>query len=238
MKTIFTLIASVLLSVSLSAAEVRPGGTVMVKSGDNSKIRVVLDGKTFEPNDDAVIITGLSNGQHSIAVYKQRAGFFNQRTRFDMVYNNSLNVSRRSNYEISVGRNNRVQVQETRGNGNVYNDRQYDYNDGQWGGDDDGGRYNTSLNSRDFDRLLQTIDKEWLESNKVKSATQVVKSNALSTAQVIQLMQLFSFENNKLEVARQAYRNTVDKRNYDEVIDMLTFPAHREELERYLRTNR
>ena len=92
------------------------------------------------------------------------------------------------------------------------------------------------MNDREFKHTLEAIDKEWLESNKLKSASQIVKSNSLTTAQVEQVLMLFSFENNKLEIAKQAYMNTVDKRNYSRLYDVFSFNSSKAELERYIRS--
>ena len=240
------------MSVSLFATEAKPTGSVLVKSSDNSKIRVVLDGRQFEPNDDAVIITGLNQGSHSVTVYKQRAGMFrNSSSRYDVIYNGSLNVKRRTEHQITISRNNKVSFTETRtaGRGNQY-DNQYDYNNGQWGGNSNDNQWDdqydgygnggvaAGMDSREFDQVLRAIDKEWLEGNKIKSATHIARNNALSVSQVKQLVQLFTFENNKLELAKQAYQNTVDKRNYYVISDLLTFGASKAELETYIRNYR
>ena len=245
MKTIFTLLASALFSVSSFATEVKPSGSIFVKSADNSKIRVVLDGKQFEPNGDAVIISGITQGFHNVIVYKQRGnGVFKQRsTRFEMIYNGSVDVKRRTNHNIMISRNNQVTINEARDDNRGHQGNRYDYNDGygnndRWDDEDYSAGYKSSMSSRDFERVLLSIDKEWLEGNKIKSATQVVRSNALTVSQVKQLVQLFTFENNKLELAKQAYQNTVDKRNYYMVADLLTFNANKAELERYIRSYR
>jgi len=86
--------------------------------------------------------------------------------------------------------------------------------------------------------VLKQIDKEWLESNKLKSALQIVKANTVSAAQVKELLLLFSFENNKLELAKQAYASTVDKKNYDMVFDVFSFSNSKTELSRYIRNYR
>ena len=90
------------------------------------------------------------------------------------------------------------------------------------------------MNDREFKSVLQAIEKEWLESNKFKSASQIVKSNSLSTAQVEQILLLFSFENNKLELAKQAYANTVDKGNYSMLFDLFSLSSSKTELQRYI----
>jgi hypothetical protein len=104
----------------------------------------------------------------------------------------------------------------------------YDANEGYIGG----------MSDREFNNVIQSIDKEWLETNKLKSASQVVKTNHLTTAQVKQMLLLFSFETNKLELAKQAYTNTVDKRNYSMVNDVFSYSASKKELDRYIRNNR
>jgi hypothetical protein len=91
------------------------------------------------------------------------------------------------------------------------------------------------MEDREFKQVLQSIDKEWLETNKLKSATQIVRSNSLTSAQVKQLVLMFSFESNKLELAKQAYQNTVDKKNYYIINDAFSFSGSKDELARYIR---
>jgi hypothetical protein len=52
------------------------------------------------------------------------------------------------------------------------------------------------------------------------------------------MMLLFTFEDNKLEVAKYAYRKTVDNRNYVMVNDAFTFSSSRDELAKYIRSLR
>ena len=94
------------------------------------------------------------------------------------------------------------------------------------------------MNDREFKDVLKSIEKEWLESNKLKSASQVVKTNNVTTAQVEQILLMFSFENNRLELAKQAYASTVDKRNYSRLFDVFSFNSSKVELERYIPRNR
>jgi len=251
MKTIFTLLASTLFSASVFAADIRPSGSVTIKSSENSRISVVMDGKRFEPNSNAIVISGLTEGLHNVQVYRQRSsGSFSMRSgRTEVIYTGSLNVKKRTSLSVTISSNGRAVLKETRMIANPRNSgNEFDYGSGaQWGGNDNGGQwddygnseaYNSGMSSRDFDRILQTIDKEWLEGNKLKSATQVVRANSLSVAQVSELVRLFTFENNKLELAKQAYQNTVDKRNYYLISDLLTFNANKADLEKYIRNYR
>lgn len=241
MKTIFTLFASLFMSVAVFAA--KNNSILTIKSADQSDISVVLDGKRFEPNDNGIMIQGLERGSHDIKVYRERNnGAFNVfGKRYELVYNTSISIRNNTHLFITVERNGRISMMENKiRKGYVQNDdRGYDYGrDGKWGDYDRHEAYTRGMNDREFNDVLKQIDKEWLESNKLKSALQIVKNNSISAAQVKEMLLLFSFENNKLELAKQAYASTVDKKNYDLVFDVFSFNNSKAELERYIRNYR
>jgi hypothetical protein len=246
MKTFFTLLTSLLMSIAVFAAP-RPQSILTIKSADNADIRIVLDGKRFEPNDNAIMFRGIEDGYHTLKVFKQRnSGFFNMSgKRYELVYNTSVNIKRRTHLFITIERNGRISMQENKlkrdwarqdrdwDNGNYGKGYDFDH-EGQWGEYDRHEGHIRGMNDREFRDVLQSIEKEWLESNKLKSASQIARTNNLTTAQVEQVLLLFSFENNKLELAKQAYANTVDKRNYTMLFDVFSFNSSKLELERYI----
>jgi len=234
------------MSISVFAADAKPKSMLSVRSAGNEDIRVVLDGKRFEPNDNALIIQNLESGSHSIKVYRQRStGYYTiLGKRYELLYNTMINIRNKTHVLISIDRNGRTTMQESslrngRGNNDWYDGRDYNYDrDGQWGDYDSNNGYARAMDSREFSRVLQSMDKEWRESNKIKSATQVAKANNLSTSQVVQLMQLFNMEEYKLELAKVAYANTIDKQNYSRVSDLLSFSSSKTELSRFIRNSR
>jgi hypothetical protein len=255
MKRISTLFASLILSVAVFAAP-KPKNSLTIRSVDNSEIRVIVDGRRFEPNDNAIRITGLETGTHRVKIYKGknngRFGTFG--SRYEVVFNGPVAVKQRSNLNIVIDHLGRITLNDSRkSSGWGYSDRDrggdfdfekghrsgdYDLDRGGWGDYDQHEGYRSGMNDREFRQVLESIDREWLESNKLKSATHIVSNNQLTAAQVKEIAQLFSFENNKLEVAKKAYVNTVDKRNYDMVMDVLSFNNSKEELARFIRNIR
>lgn len=246
MKTIFTLLTSLFMSISVFAADAKPKSMLSVRSAGNEDIRVVLDGKRFEPNDNALIIQNLESGSHSIKVYRQRStGYYTiLGKRYELLYNTTINIRNKTHVLISIDRNGRTTMQESslrngRGNNDWYDGRDYNYDrDGQWGDYDTNNGYARAMDSREFSRVLQSMEREWRESNKIKSATQIAKANNLSTSQVVQLVQLFNMEEYKLELAKVAYANTIDKQNYSRVSDLLSFSSSKTELSRFIRNSR
>jgi hypothetical protein len=243
MKTIFTLLASLTLSVSLFAADARPKSALAVKSLDKNDILVVVDGRSFNPGLSSLMIKGMDAGDHTISVYREK----DSRGFPEMIYNTTLEVKPKTLVSISIDCFGQASLDETRIRGNAYADEKgcYDIsegdNSGKLGDYDSHYAYTSnasSMSDRQFSQLLQSISKEWLESNKLKSATHIVSINNLTAAQVKQLVQLFSFETNQLELAKQAYTTTVDKENYFVVSDVFSFNGSKLELARYIRNFR
>jgi len=240
MKTIFTLLASLIISVSLFAADAKPKSVLSVKSLDKNDILVVLDGLRFEPGFSSLMISGLNAGDHIVKVYREK----DNRSFPEMIYSSSVEVKPRTLLNITIDCFGAASIDETRIHGSSYENEKgcYDISEGNSSGKL--GDYDThyaytsspsSMSDRQFSQLLQSISKEWLETNKLKSATHIVNTNNLTSAQVKQLILLFSFEPNRLELAKQAYATTVDKENYSMINDLFCFSGSKLELARYIR---
>ena len=65
-----------------------------------------------------------------------------------------------------------------------------------------------------------------------------VANNYVSSSQVKELMQLFNFENNKLDLAKFCYRFATDKENFYSVADELQYTSSKNELMRFIQQNR
>ena len=63
----------------------------------------------------------------------------------------------------------------------------------------------------------------------------MIDRNQFLSDQVKHMMQLFSFENARLDLAKYAYGNTSDQRNYFVVYDALSYSSSKEQLAQYLK---
>lgn len=86
----------------------------------------------------------------------------------------------------------------------------------------------------DFARAKASIDKAGFAETKMTIAKQVASANCLLTRQVIDVMDLFSFESDKLEFAKFAYERTYDLGNYYKVNDAFKFSGSIDELSKYI----
>ncbi|CAN5583259.1 hypothetical protein BH11BAC2_BH11BAC2_13220 [soil metagenome] len=85
-----------------------------------------------------------------------------------------------------------------------------------------------------FESLKATIASKSFESTRLNIAKQVISNNLVSTRQVAELMDLMTFETTKLELAKFAYRYTVDPSNYYLTYNQFTFESSIHELSQYI----
>lgn len=84
-----------------------------------------------------------------------------------------------------------------------------------------------------FENLMNVVRNQSFDSSKLKIAKQAISTNNVNAGQVLQLMNLLTFESYKLDLAKFAYRYTVDKQNYFILYDGLTFQSSINELGTY-----
>jgi hypothetical protein len=93
------------------------------------------------------------------------------------------------------------------------------------------------MNSTNFMDAKKTIEEGSFDDTKLSTAKSIVTSNCLSTDQVIQICNLFSFEENKLTFAQFAYAYTTDPKNYFKVNNVFSFSTSKEELNSFIQGN-
>ena len=137
------------------------------------------------------------------------------------------------NVSLNVGGNGNV-LQETTsttttttiGNSgsNVYVMEGYDGNIGcEW-----------PMDNADFAEALETIKSKSFDDAKVSIAKQIIRSNCMFSDQVRDLVNLISFDDNKLELAKFAYGYTYDIGNYFKVSQAFDFDSSINELNDYI----
>ncbi len=237
MKKIFTLLLSSLFSLSLFAFN---GSRLSISTVTNNMNLVFeVDGRKVAMSKNSITLSNLSEGRHTVKIYREvkRNGFgIGLGKRQDVIYNSTVVIRRGFHTDITVNRFGKVFVDERRidRNDDWYFDDE-DYFDDDW---DRGPDFRNVMAAPEFERVKESLRKEWFEANRLKSAKFIVDQNNLTAMQVKELMLLFSFENNKLDIAKYAYRKTVDKRNYYLANEALTFSSSKDELARFIRDSR
>ncbi|RYE00841.1 MAG: DUF4476 domain-containing protein [Sphingobacteriales bacterium] len=130
------------------------------------------------------------------------------------------------------------------GSGGGNNNGSYGGNGGYGNGGNNGGYnggYNGAgavMNAASFTALLQQLRNENFANTRMTIAKDALSSNRVNVAQVKQLMQQFSFDNDRLELAKAAYPRTTDKNNYFQLSDAFEFSSSKEALSTWVRNQR
>jgi len=232
MKTISTLFISSLLTISAFAADFRPTASLTVKSADRSPIIVIVDGKCFDIGSNAIMISNLEPTYHDVKVYQQSYSgnvVFGRKDR-DILFSSSVLLKPRTSLLIAIDDCGAITMNETRTRtrdfGDTWNPGRNDYH---FKPDN---VYSKAIDNNEFDRVLWAISKENFETNRMTSAEQIIGGNYFTTAQLRQLLGLFNFEGNKLQLAKLGYDRVIDQGNYYSLSDMFGFNSSRDELAR------
>lgn len=236
MKKFFTLFFASLFSLSLLAFE---GSRLSISSlATSAEMKIEVDGRKFTMKNNSITLSYLAEGYHQVKIFREKKGKGFAFGRNDViVYSNSVFLKRGFHLDITVNRFGKVLLDERRidRDDDWYQDED-DYYDNGNGGWNDG--YGNVMNGREFEVLKESLRKEWFEANRLISVRFIIDKNNFTTQQVKEFMLLFTFEKNRLEIARYAYSKTVDKKNYYLVNEALTFSSSKDELARFIRNSK
>jgi hypothetical protein len=90
------------------------------------------------------------------------------------------------------------------------------------------------MSSTDFNNSLNSIQGRSFEDTKITMAKQLLRSNCLTTAQIKKMLQGFTFEQSKLDLAKAAYSRCIDQQNYSQINDLFTFEASIDDLNSFI----
>jgi hypothetical protein len=97
------------------------------------------------------------------------------------------------------------------------------------------GPYSHGMNPRDYEDACQMISNESFDNTKLTLAKQIVSANPMSASQITNICKLFSFESNKLDFAKYAYRFCVDANKYYLVNEAFAYDSSKRELDEYIK---
>ncbi len=94
---------------------------------------------------------------------------------------------------------------------------------------------NGVMNKTNSNRLNDLLNQKENDQDRLAVAAQELKSMRLSVTEIVDLMELFIRDDNKLAFAKYAYPTCVDKQHYERVGDALSFSSTREKLVDFLK---
>lgn len=94
------------------------------------------------------------------------------------------------------------------------------------------------MSQNDYNSAQNSIKSKSFEDSRLTIAKQIINSNCLTSTQVRGLLDLFTFEDTKLDFAKYAFTRTYDVNNYYKVNDAFEFESSIDELDAYINSQR
>lgn len=224
------ILAAILLTITSAIAAT---SVVTIRSSDNSAISVVLNGQQLLQTGAVVKMENVRPGNNTIEVFRvnMHRGY-QQRVK---VYQGFIQVQPMTETFVTiVPFKNYLRIDEVvsirpRGGNGWANNTSFDNSHSPV--------YTTPIylpiDPMSFNQLKQTIANGSFESTKLNIFKQALVMNFFTTSQIAEVMNLFSFESYKVEVAKLGYSKTLDPQNYYMVNDQFNFSSSVNELSRF-----
>lgn len=239
MKSIFTLLTTAF--ISLSGYAFFDQTRLTISTSGNIPVRIMVDGKKYTNKNGDVTINNLVAGYHTVKIFVQqrqkgqerdRGQFNGAPTYYQVMYNSSIMIKQQFHTDLMVNRFGKVFIDEQPMANGYYEEEE------NWGDDGNGqGGYNQQpMTPQIFEQFKQAVTKATFDDDKSLVVKQVANNNWFTSVQVKEIVQLFTFESGKLDIAKFLYKYTVDKGSYFIINDAFTFNRTKEDLMKYLQT--
>jgi hypothetical protein len=216
MKKFFTLF--LLACYTLLAQAQSTEGVFSFTNLSRQDILIEVDGKQYADCGAAMTIRNLSFGYYKVKVYGEK---FRRNNTRRLLYDHGIWVRSRVFVDIIVNRFGKVFVDEQEVNG-------------RWPDEGDPPIVR-AMNDQLFQTFFQTIKKEHFDDARMAIANPMIAQNYFTAEQVKQLVPLFSFDKNKLAMAKNLYGRTIDPENYFIVYDAFDFSSTKLDLVEYIK---
>lgn len=156
-------------------------------------------------------------------------------------YNQNNNGYNQNNNNNGYGQNNGNNQNNNGYNNNGNNQNGYGNNNGNNQNNNQGnanGVCRVAMNSGDFESAKSAIKDNHFEDTKISFAKEIIANNCISAAQALAFVQLITFEEGRMDVAKYAYNFCIDKNNYYKVNSAFTFESSKTELNDYVKLQR
>jgi hypothetical protein len=252
------------LSMILSgtAVQAHQFSELNLKMHDNGAFSVMLDGRCAGENVSIVEIGPVRPGPHELKVMRYFFNPWNGSMVPKVIFSGCVTIPPRSKVYSLISCNNCYQVVNVYqmpggghggGNwGNGYGSNGWTSNGGGYYGDESGGGHGWDpepdnngwnggyngpppMNPEMFRQLKSAMEARPFGSSKLEIAQQAMSMNYFTSAQVSELMGVFTFDSDKLTFAKNAYSRTIDKQNYFMVNNGFTFSSSASELNEYIK---
>lgn len=221
-------------------------GLLSITNLSRQEVLIEVDGRQYPHCGNALFLRDLTAGYHMVKVYTEKSRAFPFKRA--MLFNKNVYVKPKYYVDLIINRFGRALIDEqlitdnrfdedgrdSRKDGNDRNDRNDRETRDNWPSKNENAVPKPMADDT-FNALIETIRRESFDDSRMTIAKSIIDQNYFVTTQARALVTLFSFENNKVDIAKYMYGKTLDRKNYFVIYNAFTFSKSKEELAEYIR---
>jgi hypothetical protein len=200
---------------------------------DNTNHIVIFDGSLYTVNGK--FEGEIDGGKHAISILKHNYNLTTSKVKTDVIYEGTLDLTDNMFYvyKLSSGYLSFVSV-------DVYspvvstvlpsNSQESSSNSNNNASLTTG----TAMDDATFITFITKMKDKSMDNQKLDFAKSTMKNNWFNTDQVLQMLQTFSMENNKVELAKLIWHKTTDKGSFFKIYDAFTFSSSEKSVQEYV----
>lgn len=224
---------------------------IELRAWNNSSFEITFDNKTYAKTN-RFGLRNISPGLHYMEVIQHIPNKYGNGGMRKVLYVGKINIPKNAEVKATIKPNKKLVVQSLPINNHHYpsHQPQCGFDNGyscscvnDYGCDNDGylddfypnnGYQPLPMAHNDFNKLLQVVENKNFDSEKLLIIEQAIIFNYFNTEQAYELMTRFTFDSNKLKLAKSIYPNVIDSHNFYLVNDLFTFNSSIKELNDYI----
>ncbi len=223
MKHLLILSAIIVASLQLKASHM--ASELNLRLQHQAWFTLTIDDQCFETPVNFFHIENLAPGNHFMQITRLDNGYYGPLTVQQTIFSGYIHIPARSKVHAMVDRFGQLRINKITAlapmNMPVYNECapvpvQY------------------GMNEIEFHHLKNTVSHLSFESSKITVIRQALMHNRITSRQAAELVSMMTFESSKLELAKFAYKGTVDKQNYFILNDTFSFESSIVELNDFI----
>lgn len=218
MKTIGILVATIFCTMQLVASE-------LIITGQTPKpFNVTINGRTYFSHGGSITITNLHPNNYRIAISSKsgKSHHSYQSIEYIRIPANSIVYAKvYPNNKLDITNTTIIRSQKVYAESRPARQCAPQY-------------YERGMSQSQFEILYDRLTNIQFDSDRAKATRRAILDNNVTANQAYDLVNLFNFEEYRLEIAKLAYDKTIDKNNFYSVFELLSFESSKRELENYM----
>lgn len=221
MRTLIICFCFLLSALGISAA----GISGIRIDGGKTLFIVYVEGEQVCTPTNSCFVANLSRGYYRVQVFESRYTRPNQRPwKGKLLFDERVYVDSRDVRSIELGRE------------YADDERHYGYRDEyrDESRDERRGERSSVMRSELFNSLVQNVKDEPFTSGRMDLIKMALVNSNFTTEQCGQLINIFSFDNEKMSIMKLMYPKIIDKERFFVLINSLSFSSSKSEIKRFI----